>query len=112
MQKLRCLNEATELYQMAKATKLPPFMKDQLLRASSSVALNLSEGNARRTLKDKRKFFNIAYSSVREVQTIAILEDLKGIYRKADQLGAMTYALTRALSEAVTDSETVTDKGG
>ena len=109
MQKLRCLNEATELYQMAKETKLPNFMKDQLLRASSSVALNLSEGNARRTLKDKRKFFNIAYASVREVQTITKLENLKEIYKKADQVGAMTYALTRALTEAVTEAETVTE---
>ena len=112
MQKLRCLNEATELYQMAKKAKLPTFMKDQLLRASSSVALNLSEGNARRTLKDKRRFFNIAYSSVREVQTIAKLENLKSIYQKADQVGAMTYALTRALSEAVTESETDTKTKG
>lgn len=108
MQKLRCLNEATELYQMAKVTKLPNFMKDQLLRATSSVALNLSEGNARRTLKDKRKFFNIAYASIREVQTIAQLESLTKIYKKADQIGAMTYALTRAVTEA----QTVTDKGG
>lgn len=112
MQKLRCLNEATELYQMAKKAKLPPFIRDQLLRASSSVALNLSEGNARRTLKDKRKFFNIAYASIREVQTITQLEGLTKIYEKADQIGAMTYALTRALSEAVTEAETVTDKGG
>jgi four helix bundle protein len=109
MKKLRCLNEATELYQMTKRAKLPAFMRDQLLRASSSVVLNLSEGNARRTLKDKRRFFNIAYASVREVQTIARLENLKEIYQKADQIGAMTYALTRALSEAVTESETDTE---
>ena len=49
MKDFRCLNEATTLYQMAKKQKLKAFMKDQLLRASSSVALNLAEGNARRT---------------------------------------------------------------
>lgn len=110
MPKLRCLNEATELYSMAKNTKLRPFMKDQLLRANSSIALNLSEGNARRTLKDKRKFFNIAYASTKEVQTICSLEGLDGLAKKANKIGGMIYCLNRSISEAVTEAETATDK--
>ncbi len=108
MQKLRCLNEATELYRMVKEVRLQPFMRDQLLRATSSIALNLSEGNARRTLKDKRKFFNIAYASTREVQTICALEGLDEIFRKADLVGGMVYCLCRKLTEAVTEAETET----
>ena len=51
MKEFKCLTEATELYKMAKQAKLKAFMQDQLLRASSSIALNLAEGNARRTQK-------------------------------------------------------------
>jgi four helix bundle protein len=108
MHKLRCLKEATELYQMVKKIRLRPFMKDQLLRATSSIALNLSEGNARRTLKDKRRFFNIAYASTREVQTICTLEGHDDIFKKADHIGGMIFCLCRKLTEAVTETETET----
>ncbi|MAZ47352.1 MAG: hypothetical protein CME65_02235 [Halobacteriovoraceae bacterium] len=75
-------------------------MKDQLLRASSSVALNLAEGNARRTNKDRLKFFNIALASLREVQMICKLEDLNRITGKADQVGGMIYALNRSVTDS------------
>ena len=101
MKDFRCLNEATTLYKMAKKQKLKAFMKDQLLRASSSVALNLAEGNARRTQKDKLRMFNIALASLREVQQICKLEDLKALELKADSLGAMIYALNRKLTDTV-----------
>lgn len=84
-------------------------MKDQLLRASSSIALNLSEGNARRTLKDKRKFFNIAYASAKEVQTICTLEQINKLAFKADKIAGMIYCLNRKITEAVTEAETVTE---
>ena len=86
---------------MAKRTKLKAFMRDQLLRASSSVALNLAEGNARRTQKDRLRFFNIALSSLREVQMICILEDLEKLAQKADRLGGMIYALNRSVTDTV-----------
>ena len=75
------------------------------LRASSSVALNLSEGalrNDRYTIKDKRKFFNIALTGLRETQTICKLEDLNQLGKKADQLAAMVYVLNRNLTDSVT----------
>ena len=91
MRKFRCLTEAVQLYQEAKKVKLPYSLKDQLLRASSSIALNLSEGNDRYSLKDKRRFFNYALTSLREVQTLCKLENLKELALKADRLGAMIY---------------------
>ena len=98
----RCLEMAIELYREAKKEKLKYSMKDQLLRASSSVALNLSEGNDRYGIKDKRKFFNIALTSLRETQTICKLEDLDQLGKKADQLAGMIYVLNRNLTDTVT----------
>ena len=101
MREFKCLTEATELYKMAKQVKLKAFMKDQLLRASSSVALNLAEGNARRTQKDRLRMFNIALASLREVQMICELEDLDHLAWKANQVGGMIYALNRSVTETV-----------
>ena len=81
--------------------KLNLVMRDQLLRASSSVALNLAEGNARRTNKDRLRFFNIALASLREVQMICKLEDLERLAQKADQVGGMIYALNRSVADSV-----------
>ena len=109
MHKFRCLEEATQLYHLAKKQRLKAFMRDQLLRASSSVALNLAEGNARRTPKDRLRMFNIALSSLREVQMICNLEDLNLLEKQADRVGAMIYVLNRNLTDAVTETETVAD---
>ena len=67
---------AWSFYQLAKKQKLPRHLKDQLVRASSSVALNLHEGWGRRTTKDRTRFFSMALGSLREVQSIIKLGQL------------------------------------
>ena len=104
MKEFRCLTEATELYKLAKRQKIKAFMRDQLLRASSSVALNLAEGNARRTQKDRLRLFNIALASLREVQMICELEELNLLANKANQVGRMIYALNRSVTDSVNRS--------
>ncbi len=54
--------------------KIPGPLKGQLQRAASSVALNLAEGWGRATPADRRRFFQIAFGSHREVQAIIQLE--------------------------------------
>lgn len=98
MSDFRCLNHAIELYKECKKQSLIYSIKDQLIRASSSVALNLAEGNQRFTIKDKRKFFNIALTSLREVQCIVEMEELKEIEKLANQLEAMIFSLNRNLN--------------
>ena len=66
----RSLELAIELYRECKTLRLPYFLKDQMLRASSSVALNLSEGQAKSSKKDQRRFFEIAFGSSKELKTI------------------------------------------
>jgi four helix bundle protein len=73
------------------------YIKDQLLRASSSVVLNLAEGSARSTIKDRKRFYTIAFASLREVQAIIDLEDsLTSIKASTDSLAAHLYKLTRS----------------
>ena len=41
-------------------------VKDQLDRASTSIALNISEGNGKYAMKDRCRFLDIAYASALE----------------------------------------------
>ena len=43
-----------------------PALRDQIERASSSIALNLAEGSARRTRRDRHHFFSMAQGSAAE----------------------------------------------
>ncbi len=42
------------------------YLRDQLSRASLSIAANIAEGNGRFTKKDRKHFFGIARGSVQE----------------------------------------------
>ena len=44
---LQALDLVIEFYQQVKQLNLPSHHRDQMLRAASSMALNLSEGNAK-----------------------------------------------------------------
>ena len=46
------------------------YLEDQLKRALSSTLLNLAEGNGRRSIKERRRFFDIAIGSATEVSSI------------------------------------------
>ena len=94
LQNFRTHNLAVEFYQECKKETLPFHLKDQLMRAASSIALNLAEGSAKPTLKDRQKFYRIAFGSLREVQSIMQLEEIRSLERKADHLAACLYKLT------------------
>jgi four helix bundle protein len=97
MIQLRSYELAVEIYRECKHVRLPHFLQDQLLRASSSAALNLAEGYGKKTTKDRAKFFTIAMGSIREIQAVADLEPaaLNQIKDKIDHLAASVYKLTR-----------------
>ena len=73
-------------------------MRDQLLRASSSVALNLAEGSGRFGRKDQRQFYHIAFASLRECQAILALEGICNteIDSCSDKLAAHIFKLIRS----------------
>ena len=93
---------AVEFYRAAKTLPLPTHLKDQLNRAASSIVLNLAEGSGRRTKPDQRKFFHIAFGSLRECQ--AILDLSFGVSdqltESADVLAAHIYRLIQAVDKA------------
>jgi len=106
-QQLRCYQYALDV---AKAVptitcKWPrghAYLDDQLKRASSSVVLNIAEGNARYSLKERRRFFNIARASAAEVSAIFdIIDALRlnpdedsDVYQdKLTQIAKMLYKL-------------------
>ena len=95
MKNFRTLDLATEFYEKAEKLKAKGHLRDQLLRGSSSVALNLSEGNAKFSVDEKKRFYQIAYASLKECQTILKLLAVKDqeIIKTADHLGACLYKL-------------------
>lgn len=99
MQKtFRTLDLTIQFHESADRLKLSGHLKDQLLRASASIALNLSEGNAKPSVKEKKRYYQTAYASLKECETIfqlAKIEDAS-LLKHTDHLGACLYKLTRA----------------
>jgi four helix bundle protein len=100
MKQLFALELAIDFYQMSKNLHLPRHLKDQYLRACSSVALNLAEGSAKPTAKDRAKFYHIALGSHRECQTILKLhgQNVGLLWQKSDFLGACLYKLCKGIT--------------
>jgi four helix bundle protein len=61
------------------------------------TAGDAAEGNAKGSVKDKRRYFQIAYGSLRECQTIFKLKKIDGeVVQIADRLGGSLYKLIRS----------------
>ena len=95
-----------QAFQLAKKIHLPlscknlkvsRLLRDQLLRASASVALNTAEGSGKRTSADQRRFYGIALGSLRECEAVLEREEIENreLSQCIDQLGAILYTLTR-----------------
>jgi four helix bundle protein len=98
MKNFRTLDIAVDFYHLSAAQQLPGHLKDQLLRAASSIALNLAEGSGRFGTKDQKRFYHIAFGSLRECQAILVLgaNDKEEINELADKLAAHIYKLIRS----------------
>jgi len=73
------------------AAKADSILRDQLLRASVSIVLNLSEGAGRRSRRDKARFYFMARGSSAECGAILHLLRARGI------AGEVEYASSRKL---------------
>jgi four helix bundle protein len=94
----RTLDLAVEFYELTQKLRIPKHLKDQLDRAAASISLNLSEGNAKFSYKDKARIYQIAYGSFRECQTIFKLADVrdKKLLDLTKHLGSSLYRLIEA----------------
>ncbi|MAZ47279.1 MAG: hypothetical protein CME65_01870 [Halobacteriovoraceae bacterium] len=91
--KFRTYELAKEFYLDCKKIKLNGAMKNQFERASLSIVLNLSEGSAKPTRKDRARFYFIAYGSLKETRTLLDLSGSHELDSKADKLGAYIWRL-------------------
>ena len=108
MARFIALELAASLYKECEELNLKNPIKDQLLRASLSIALNLGEGSGRRSLKDQKRFYFIALGSTREAQVLVKIINHKELIKKYDRLGALVYGLShksdRLSSEKLKDN--------
>jgi four helix bundle protein len=95
MKVFRTLELAVEFSNAVKRLRIEGHLRDQLLRAASSIALNLAEGNAKFSEKEKKRFYKIAYGSLKECQVALRLLDVTvpQLSQQADHLGASLYRL-------------------
>ncbi len=93
----RTYDLAVAFYRHITSLEFPRHLRDQLLRAASSIALNLAEGDARRTTADRLRFFNIAFGSLKECQAILDLDGSadREAAELADKLAAFLYRLLK-----------------
>ncbi|MBL0315735.1 MAG: four helix bundle protein [Flavobacteriales bacterium] len=87
--------------------------KDQLKRASLSVALNIAEGSSRFTKPDRKNFLIIARGSLFECvvileilkeQELMTAEDYNKFYKAGDELSRMIFAMIKNLQLSGSES--------
>ena len=95
----RSYQVAVQVFKQARVLQLPAYLKDQCVRAASSVVLNLAEGSGKDSPADRRRYYQIAMGSTREVQAILDLADQvpPSLRDQADHLGACIYKLCKTL---------------
>lgn len=106
MKSFRTLNLAKEYYRLTRDLKISSHLREKFLRSCSSVALNLAEGNAKRSEKEKLRFYEIAHGSFRESLAILNLENITNeeARKVANHLGASLSKLTRSLLNKVAEA--------
>ena len=95
MRNFRTFQLAVNFYRQTRCHKLSAALRDQLERASQSIALNLAEGYGRGSVADQKRFYQISMGSLRECQAILMLAGLEGsqAWKTLDSLGAHLYKL-------------------
>ena len=98
-----------EIYKFLKQNKsIPSYMKNQLGRAWLSIMLNIAEGTAKSSSKDKRNFFTTARGSTFECASLIkflaseneIPEELAtSSYSSFEEISKMLFAMIKNLNK-------------
>ena len=85
--------------------------RDQWLRAAQSIPLNIAEGNGKRSLKDRSRFFDIARGSALECVAIQdVLAATEGIDDRAhDELKRLLHRTVSMLTRLIARSGAVAE---
>ena len=97
MKKFRTYQLALELVKGTRPLNLKAPFRDQFQRAVLSIPLNLAEGSAKTSAADRKRFYEIALGSLREVQALIDILGLEELVEPADKLGAHIYRLCKSL---------------
>ncbi len=86
--------------------------RDQWLRAAQSIPLNIAEGNGKRSLKDKSRFFEIARGSALECAAIHdILHSIEAIDVEQNCFGKTNLKrIVSMLTRLIQRSDTVVEE--
>lgn len=101
MKNFRTYQISKEFYKKVAGTEWPSHLRDQALRAASSIVLNIAEGAGLPSKKQKARHYHIAMGSLREVQAaIEINKDTntKDLESIADSLAAHLYKLCQKVA--------------
>ena len=93
----RTYNLAVTFYRSCEGIKARTSLKDQLMRACESIVLNLAEGSAKPTEKDRKRFYFIALGSFREVEACLHLLNYVHLADLSNKLGSHRYRLCHPL---------------
>ena len=96
MKNFRTYHLAKKFYQAGQRLRYKGAIRNQFERASLSVVLNLAEGSAKPSAKERRKFYYTALASFRETQAILDLSNRQNEIEVTDSLGAHLYKLCKA----------------
>ena len=93
--RFRAYREALVIVQMVRALRVTGSIRDQLVRASESVVLNLAEGACDATRVQKTRYFGIARASLWETGAAIDLVALSGenVQPIAEAIGELDRAL-------------------
>ena len=95
MEKFKTYKLAIQFYRKSNNLNLKGPMKNHFQRAVLSVVLNLAEGSAKSSAKERKKFYEISLGSLRETQTILSLINHQELVNDADKLGAFLEAISK-----------------
>ena len=98
MHSFRTYHLAVQFYRTVRTAPVPGHLRNQLLRAASSIPLNLAEGRGKFTLADRKRFYRIAFGSIREVQAVFDIVDdeaSEALRSMLDHLAGATYLLIK-----------------
>ena len=100
LHRFRSYQLSVPFFRLAQGTKAPAYLKNQLMRAASSISLNLCEGSAKSSVADRRRFYLFALGSIRECEAIVELLSPRTNHMKepVDKLARHVYRLVQAIS--------------